>query len=986
MSRHLRILLGSAVLGLAPWTTGCGDGETPLAAARPTTVLITPATARLSVLGATVQLTAEVLDQHGQAMNVPVAWSSGSAEVATVSESGLVTAVANGAAAITAAAGEAQGAAAITVLVDPERAALVALYEATDGPNWANSDRWLSDSPLGDWYGVSTDDAGRVVAIDLGPLWDTETSSSISQGLRGEIPPEIGDLTALTTLDLSSNYLSGSIPPEIGTLTSLTRLDLGTNSLSGIIPPAIGNLANLIQFDAGANLLVGRIPAEIGSIANLTMAALQDNMLFGEIPAEIGNLASLTWLDLSGNRFTGIVPHEIGGLDVLTWLDLSANALTGPVPATIGNLTSLTWLNLSGNRLTGAVPHEIGDLSGLTWLDLSANALTGPVPAAVGNLLNLTGLVLASNELSGPIPPGIGNLDSLRTLDLSANELAGPVPVELAALTSLRAMVLENNSELEGVLPTELINLGQLEYLQVQGTKLCAPRHPGFRAWLEGLTRPWIRSCGDGPPVYLVQAVQSREYPVPLVAGDSALLRVFLTAAEATSENIPEIRARFYLDGIEKHVVSIPEGSVPIPVEVDEGNLGNSANAVIDGALVRPGLEMVIEVDPDGTLDPALGVPQRIPESGRLALDVRAMPRLDLTLIPFVWTATHDSTIVDLTGAMAANPERHEMLGPTRTLLPVGELEVTAHAPVLTSSNNASALLGQTSAIRAMEGGTGHYQGMMVPPVTGSSGVAYRPGRSSFAQPRDYIMAHELGHNMNLSHAPCGDPVRTDPYYPYPDGSIGAWGYDFADGGKLVPPPTTDLLSYCPPHWISDYHFSQALVFRVSDADSAGLPDRTPATAALFLWGGADADGKPFLEPAFVVDAPPSLPESPGRYRLAAHASDGVELFLLSFNMPDIADGDGGSSFAFVVPVGSAWAAELASISLVGPGGSVTLDRDSDLDVAILRDPGTGQVRGILRDGSELTWTWAEAAAHSPDQGLEVLFSRGIPGAGAWRR
>ena len=46
--------------------------------------------------------------------------------------------------------------------VQRDRAALVALYEATDGANWDDHTGWLSDAPLGDWYGVTTDAEGRV--------------------------------------------------------------------------------------------------------------------------------------------------------------------------------------------------------------------------------------------------------------------------------------------------------------------------------------------------------------------------------------------------------------------------------------------------------------------------------------------------------------------------------------------------------------------------------------------------------------------------------------------------------------------------------------------------------------------------------------------------------------------------------------------------------------------------------------------------------
>ena len=102
--------------------------------------------------------------------------------------------------------------------------------------------------------------------------------------------------------------------------------------------------------------------------------------------------------------------------------------------------------------------------------------------------------------------------------------------------------------------------------------------------------------------------------------------------------------------------------------------------------------------------------------------------------------------------------------------------------------------------------------------------------------------------------------------------------------------------------------------------------------------------------------------------------------------MPKTADGDGSSSFAFVLPVQSGWEGNLAGITLTGPSGSVTLDGDSDLPMAILRNPRNGQVRGILRDLPPLTQATRDAAGSFAEPGLEVLFSRGIPDAAAWRR
>ena len=552
-------------------------------------------------------------------------------------------------------------------------------------------------------------------------------------------------------------------------------------------------------------------------------------------------------------------------------------------------------------------------------------------------------------------------------------------------MSGLRELTLSRNEEMAGRLPSELTFLRQLDALLAGDTELCAPTDPDFQTWLEGVYKRRIAPCGDGGPsmAYLIQAVQSREFPVPLVAEEKTLLRVFVTARKATSEGIPLVRARFYLDGEETHVEDIAGKSTAIPTEVDQGSLSKSANAEIPAEVIEPGLEMVIEVDPEGTLDEDLLVTKRIPETGRLALDVRAIAVFDLTVIPFVWSETHDSSIMDLVEAMAADPDEHEMLEDPRTLLPIGDLEVTAHEPVVSTSNNAYDLLSQTRAIRAMEGGTGHYKGMMSRPVAGASGVAQRPGRVSFSVPESPILAHELGHNLNLRHAPCGGAGGPDPSFPYRDGSIGVWGYDFRDGGSLVQPPRPDLMSYCEPEWISDYHFTNALRFRLSEAE----PYLGLRTRSLLLWGGVGADSVPFLEPAFVVEAPPTLPQPGGAYRLTGRTGGRAQLFSLSFAMPEVADGDGSASFAFTLPVRSGWEGSLATITLSGPGGSVTLDAGSDLPIAILRNSRNGQVRGILRDLSALAMEQADvSAALGAGPGLEILFSRGIPDAAAWRR
>ena len=169
--------------------------------------------------------------------------------------------------------------------VGPDRAPLAALYEAAGGSNWTHSAGWLTDAPLGEWFGVETDASGRVTKLGLG-----------GNNLSGSIPPELGDLASLTTLELYTNGLSGSIPPELGNLASLTLLDLGENNLSGSIPPELGNLDGLELLAFHANGLSGSIPPELGDLSRLTILSLHTNALTGEIPPELGDLTSLRGL------------------------------------------------------------------------------------------------------------------------------------------------------------------------------------------------------------------------------------------------------------------------------------------------------------------------------------------------------------------------------------------------------------------------------------------------------------------------------------------------------------------------------------------------------------------------------------------------------------------------------------------------------------------------------------------------------------------
>ena len=350
---------------------------------------------------------------------------------------------------------------------DDDRAALTTLYHATNGPNWRRSNNWLTDAPLGEWYGVTTGADGRV-----------------------------------TVLSLNANNLSGHLPADLGNLPNLEGLYLSNNNLSGEIPSELGNLTELEVLSISRNNLTGTIPSNLSSLDNLSHLYLLHNRLTGTIPPELGNLSELENLFLSHNQLTGTIPPVLGNLSNLTILDLEDSRLTGTIPPELGNLSELENLFLSDNQLTGTIPPELGNLSELKNLFLSHNQLTGTIPPELGSLSNLALLFLSDNQLAGTIPPELGNLDELDILKLDENQLTGHVPSELGNLSNLEYLDISGNA-LTGELPHSLTNLSLLDILTFSiNAGLCAPIDSAFQTWLQSLSPNLVKgnTCGTPPP------------------------------------------------------------------------------------------------------------------------------------------------------------------------------------------------------------------------------------------------------------------------------------------------------------------------------------------------------------------------------------------------------------------------------------------------------------------------------------------------------
>ena len=470
--------------------------------------------------------------------------------------------------------------------------------------------------------------------------------------------------------------------------------------------------------------------------------------------------------------------------------------------------------------------------------------------------------------------------------------------------------------------------------------------------------------------VHLTQAAQTLGGDVPLIAGRSALLRVFVTG-DRTSFYRPRPLARFYEDGAPIHTMRLDPATDRIPIVPDEGRLDRSFNGVVPGSVLQPGVELVVELDPDGLVPADPRSDRRVPAHGRMRLDVRAVPPMDLTVVPVLHTGDSQAVLTWVEGMAPTSPK---MLF-VRSVLPIGELEVTVHEPYRTGADLATvngwfSLLREIRVLRLTEGGRGYYYGAFAPPPESPyKGLGYI-GRPPGVGILDLdTFAHELGHNMGLRHAPCGTAPNPDPNFPYEDGSIGAFGYETRAGNTRIVDPAEyrDLMTYCDPSWISDYHFVKALEHR-REHESLILRSGDPEPT-LLLWGDAGVQDL-LLEPAFVIDAPPKRPTKAGPYDLEGFDAAGRSLFSFSF-APDEVE-YGGGQFAFAIPCDDRWGGPegLDQVRLSGPGGSVTIGRSGNRRTSLVMDPDTGRLRGILR-GQDTPPPWAD--------GMEIMASDGVP-------
>ncbi|KAJ4771708.1 Leucine-rich repeat protein kinase family protein [Rhynchospora pubera] len=336
-------------------------------------------------------------------------------------------------------------------------------------PTWKNSD------PCGDrWEGITCDNS-RVTKLIL-----------FNMDIEGTISEDIGNLTQLWRLDLSSNLkLGGTLPVTLGNLVHLDSLKLVNCSFFGEIPDVLGNLPNLTYLALNSNKFTGKIPPSLGKLSKVTWLDLADNQLSGPLPVSandgwgLDQLLKAKHFHLNQNYFTGEIPESLFSANMdLRHLLLDRNQLKGSIPNSIGLVQTLTVIRLDNNRLTGSVP-SISNLTKLDFLDLSNNQFyPSEVPAWLSNLQKLRTLIIEFGQLYGQVPQDLFSFPELQEVRLNNNSLNGTFDMGNNITSSLHTVNLELNN-----IASVTFSSSYKNNLMLKGNPVCSIPHLSTTAY-----------------------------------------------------------------------------------------------------------------------------------------------------------------------------------------------------------------------------------------------------------------------------------------------------------------------------------------------------------------------------------------------------------------------------------------------------------------------------------------------------------------------
>lgn len=580
------------------------------------------------------------------------------------------------------------------------------------------------------------------------------------------------------------------------------------------------------------------------------------------------------------------------------------------------------------NRAQGAIQYRADSIQALVTLGLT------PAPAALtytprtGNI-TLTAVGLPGGAEAQARVRGPAGIDRM----LAPGDTLLGVPI---GTYDVDGVVVADGSQLYGAGGTQQVEVIGAETVEVELTYA-----------------PDVTFNIAADAAYLVQSTQTYAGDVPLIAGRDALVRIF-GLASAPNNFGPGAVARIMSGATVVYETEVPPPTAGVPMDPNQATLAASWNVEIPGEHIQPGRSLQVVIDPLNELADA----NRSDNTRNVALDVRALPPFRARFVPIRFATAQEG---DVSGSRPS-----DFLRATRAMLPVDSIDFDIRAPLTTaqpflaSSNGSvwSAILGEVNSVRIAEGSGRYYMGIVrVGYNSGIAGIGYVPGYATvtwdYLPSGDGTLAHELGHNLQRFHAPCGGPAGVDPNYPYPDADIGVYGYDFRTGNVRAP-TDKDFMSYCSNEWISDYTFRGALARR----ELTELP-RTTSTSVedVLLVSGRIVAGALILDPVFALRTLAELPQG-GPHRLELRDASGRTLYSAGFTGLGVTHvGDGTDEhFAFAIPRSALGGSDPAVLQVQARG------RTAELRAPVAPALRVAAQGAALRSGRDLRVTWSDPA------------------------
>ncbi|WP_354645398.1 XopAC/AvrAC family type III secretion system effector [Paracidovorax avenae] len=186
-------------------------------------------------------------------------------------------------------------------------------HRAPQGGFWSRmAGSFSRQSDLQTRHGSFIEQREEAVARILRAHAERSTALDLSGLALSELPPGLGRLDQLETIDLSGNTGFYRLPEVLAQCTGLRAIS-ARNSFVTEVPAALFALPHLETLDLSANFELCELPQEIGQAVRLRQLLLS-HCRFSTLPAAVAALPALELLDLSHNpRLHAVPPSAASG-------------------------------------------------------------------------------------------------------------------------------------------------------------------------------------------------------------------------------------------------------------------------------------------------------------------------------------------------------------------------------------------------------------------------------------------------------------------------------------------------------------------------------------------------------------------------------------------------------------------------------------------------------------------------------------------------